>query len=132
MSMITDIKDFHEKFGLEYNGKPRSLPGDMPDFRRDFMYEELQEYCDASVIDDKEEMFDALIDLMYVTLGTAYLHGFDFEEGWARVHAANMAKIRAVNTESAALVKAMGTGRDPTYDVVKPEGWTPATLADLL
>jgi len=91
----------------------------MQAFRIKFLIEELLEYCEAvgfevqinkdawgqvdiqqirgevrSVI-RQEDAFDSLVDLCYVALGTAYLHRFPFNEGWDRVQAANMQKIRA-------------------------------------
>lgn len=124
MDLFQDIIDFHEKFGLEYNGGPRILPDDLAQYRMGFLGEELREYMDGWAIGDQEEMFDGLIDLVYVALGTAYLHGFDFNEGWNRVHEANMQKIRALKEEDST--------RGSTYDVVKPEGWQPASLKDLV
>lgn len=135
---VRDIEDFHKKFGLEYNEGPRMLPRDLAKFRADFMYEELDEYFDhlpadketqiseAADVFRKEKSFDALIDLVYVALGTAYLHGFDFREGWRRVHEANMAKVR-VDGETLE-----GSVRKSKYDVVKPQGWKAPDLKDLV
>src|SRR6185503_2978734 len=105
---MADIEAFHKKFGLEYEGKPRCLPLDLSEFRKKFMTEELEEYCASTDLaqailrgdippnhDLRHEMvnsLDALVDLVYVALGTAYLHGFDFREAWRRVHEANMKK----------------------------------------
>lgn len=137
---VRDIVDFHEKFGLAYDGKPRGLDREMSIFRRDFMKEELREYEDNAVglqfelgleklNHDKvnkhlEEMLDAFVDLVYVALGTSYLHGFDFKEAWRRVHKANMAKVRAE--------RASDSKRGSAYDVVKPEGWTAPDHSDLV
>jgi predicted HAD superfamily Cof-like phosphohydrolase len=50
-------------------------------------------------------------------------NGFDFDEGWRRVHAANMSKVRATDA----------TGkRKSQWDVVKPEGWVAPTMEDLV
>lgn len=66
-----NITAFHEKMGLTYSGwGPRTLPSDLYQFRVRFMNEELKEYRTAK---SNEDRFDALIDLAYVTLGTAYL-----------------------------------------------------------
>ncbi len=78
MSQWQDIKDFHEKFGLVYDGPPRSLPQDLASFRTNFLIEETDEYILAS---KRADELDALVDLVYVAMGTAYLHGFDFDEG---------------------------------------------------
>lgn len=140
---LQDIRDFHKKFGLEYNGPPRALSGELAAFRRRFMEEELREWVDhifasnleltlTDVPDPEvyrhhlEQTLDALVDLMYVLLGTAHLQGFDdiFEEAWRRVHAANMNKVRATS--------AADSKRGSTLDVVKPEGWEPPTHTDLL
>jgi len=138
-SYFNDIRDFHEKFSLEYNGPPRQLHGDFGQFRSKFMAEELAEYlgfddaekkffCDLAVMKSEwtslEHQLDALVDLVYVAVGTAYMHGFDFDEAWRRVHEANMKKVRAV--------KASDSLRGSTYDVVKPPGWKPADLSDLV
>ena len=121
---VSDMAEFHEKFGLTYRGRPRPLPEEMGDFREEFMCEELSEYALAKVDNNLEKQFDALIDLVYVALGTAYLHGFDFKEGWRRVHEANMKKVRAQ--------RASDSLRGSTFDVVKPAGWTPPDLSDLV
>jgi predicted HAD superfamily Cof-like phosphohydrolase len=117
MSQWTDIVDFHEKFGLQYEGPARSLPQDLSSFRLNFMIEETDEYILA---EKRADQLDALVDLVYVAMGTAYLHGFDFEEAWRRVHEANMAKVRGPSQRSG------------EYDVIKPEGWKPPYLGDLV
>lgn len=149
---FTDIRDFHEKFGLEYNGGPRELESDLALFRIGFMIEELAEYAQSSgfvnitrLLNDLHEeikkqnrwvvgriengrdleiQFDSLIDLVYVALGTAYFHGVDFDEGWRRVHSANMKKIRVERPED--------SKRGSSFDVVKPRGWRPPDLSDLV
>ena len=124
MSVLQDIIDFHKKFGLEYNEGPRQLPLELQEFRTNFLDEELQEYKDAVESGDLEKAFDGLIDLVYVAVGTAYLHGFQFDEGWDRVQAANMAKVRAERADQ--------SKRGTAYDVIKPEGWQAPDLSDLV
>src|SRR5271168_4949485 len=41
---FNDIRQFHEKFELSYNGKPRVLDEELEEFRVGFMAEELVEY----------------------------------------------------------------------------------------
>jgi predicted HAD superfamily Cof-like phosphohydrolase len=138
--LFRDIQGFHEKFGLAPTDDPgHRLPDDVLKFRIKFMFEELQEYVDAvggsygcpnvSIDPAKfhaEDAFDALIDLAYVALGTAYLHRFPFNEGWARVQAANMKKVRASGDDDPL------SKRKHNKDVVKPPGWLPPVLTDLL
>jgi predicted HAD superfamily Cof-like phosphohydrolase len=147
--LFGDIAAFHEKFKLEYAGNARDLSEELLRFRIDFMVEELIEYVfpygnnvalDTLRDDFKKIMtgnatpavtqaglakrFDALIDLVYVALGTAYLYGFNFNEGWRRVQRANMSKVRAERVDQST--------RGSTFDVVKPVGWTPPVLDDLV
>lgn len=125
--MLGMVREFHEKFELRYDGPPRQLPGDMGKFRRDFMLEEIDEHFNAEYDSDLEKQLDALVDLAYVLFGTAYLQGFTpekFYEAFRRVHAANMLKVRALKAED--------SKRGSTYDVVKPEGWQPPDLSDLV
>lgn len=114
--LMTDLEEFHHKFGLYYSGKPRELPSDLAEFRAKFMFEELYEYCTAK---NNEDRLDALVDLCYVAIGTAQMHGFDFHKAWKIVHKANMAKIRKPSGRS-------------EYDIVKPEGWTAPDLSSLV
>jgi predicted HAD superfamily Cof-like phosphohydrolase len=138
--LFRDIGRFHEKFELKPTDDPgHRLPDDVLEFRIKFMFEELQEYVDAvggsygcpnvsidSAKFDAEEAFDALIDLVYVALGTAYLHRFPFNEGWDRVQAANMKKVRASGDDDPL------SKRKHSKDVVKPPLWEPPILKDLL
>lgn len=137
---MADIVAFHKKFEVDYAGPPRQLPTDLLDFRVKFLKEELREYEDDAnalachLLTDKtdvantthllEKQLDALVDLVYVALGTAHLHGFDFDEAWRRVHEANMKKIRTARAED--------SKRGSTHDVVKPEGWEPPSHTDLV
>jgi len=149
--MYEDIKNFHTKYQLQYEGTPRELPTDLALFRIGFMCEELAEYavacgftaiarqlndlhqhikvenrwlCKQNEVRNVEKQFDSLIDLVYVALGTSYMHGFDFDEGWRRVHEKNMTKVRVLRQEDST--------RGSTYDVVKPKNWTPPDLSDLV
>lgn len=118
---VGDIAKFHEKFGLDYDGPPRKIDGELKNFRAEFLEEEVMEYQESQAQADE---FDALIDLLYVAFGTLYLHGYPVEEGWRRVHEANMKKVRAK--------KESDSKRQSTYDVVKPVGWTAPDLRDLV
>lgn len=122
--MYKDIEEFHIRFGLNYDGKPRELNEKLQQFRIKFLEEELEEYKRAVIENNLHDAFDALIDLVYVTLGTAHLHGFDFIEGWKRVHKANMKKIRVEYKSQ--------SKRNSLHDVIKPKDWEHPNLDDLL
>lgn len=144
---MADVAAFHVKFGLAYGGKPRTMPDEMRNFRMGFLREEADEYADhldqmglllsmarrGMVLTDRERsevptvlggQLDALVDLVYVALGNAYMQGFDFDEAWRRVHVANMAKQRALEDGD--------SERGGRFDVIKPPGWTPPDHTDLV
>lgn len=122
--LVADIHDFHERFGLQPAEKSGDVSDELLNFRYAFMKEELDEFSEAMKTRDNEAMFDALIDLVYVAIGTAYLCNWPFNTGWSRVHTANMKKQRAESKEQ--------SKRDTAFDVVKPFDWTPPVLSDLV
>lgn len=121
---ILDIAEFHQKFGQGYSGEPRQMTADEAKFRLTCLREEVDELEEAIKGSDLEKQFDAIIDLVYFALGTAYRQGLPFQRGWQRVHAANMAKELSS--------KANPSKRSFQMDVVKPKGWEPPVLLDLL
>jgi predicted HAD superfamily Cof-like phosphohydrolase len=119
-----DVEAFHYKFGIAYTGKPRELPEDYHQFRAARLEEEAREYREAKNL---AERLDAIIDTIYIAIGSAHLHGFDnarFYEAWRRVQTANMAKERASKANPGKYKVGM--------DIVKPPGWTAPDLSDLL
>lgn len=143
-----DVGRFHSKFGLDTplnrGVGPRCFDAELMRFRIKFMLEELKEFIagcgwvlandddgnliiiapNRSVI-DHAQTFDALLDLVYVALGTAHLMGYPWQEGWKRVQQANMQKVRAKEDGS-------DSKRGSSFDVVKPPGWTPPDIESLL
>jgi predicted HAD superfamily Cof-like phosphohydrolase len=118
------VKAMHTKFELANTTGPTHLTDEEKLFRARAMQEELNEIRAACLIGDLEQYFDGIIDLVYVALGAAYLAGLPFEEGFRRVHEANMKKVRAITAED--------SKRGSTYDIVKPAGWEAPVLDDLL
>ncbi len=124
-NLFQDIIDFHKHYGLEGSAKPRPMISyNLQNARIIHMHEELHEYMKSVQKDDMLNALDALVDLVYVALGTAYFHGFDFNEAWRRVHEANMRKVRVDAAEN--------SKRGTKFDVVKPEGWIGPDLEDLV
>lgn len=117
---IQDVKDFHDKFNIPIPHSPKMLQSDVFEYRRKFLQEELDEYAYAYKNGDYLEMVDALLDLIYVAIGTLLLMGLKpvvIRETWAEVQRANITKERVKTAEH--------SKRGHTLDVVKPEGWTP-------
>lgn len=153
-SNFEDVGRFHEKFGLhnasnigDQGPRPEASP-EMRQFRANFLLEEVAEYVEAiggkveiselvvagarsitvTVPEDAEidhgKAFDALIDMVYVALGTAHLEGYPWQKGWDMVQRANMLKQRAQSADE--------SKRGSALDVVKPEGWTAPNIDALL
>jgi predicted HAD superfamily Cof-like phosphohydrolase len=141
-----DVQEFHRKtFGVDDGDlPPRELRGDelSVDFvtalnnlagmlaektdekslRLRLILEELCEYVGAMARHDLVEQFDALLDLAYIIIGTADHQRFPFNAGWTEVHRSNMDKV-------------CGPGRPMLRNdgkVMKPEGWVPPRLAEVL
>ena len=110
MSQYKDIKDFHKKFKFKQGKGIESMDYNFSNWRVDFLMEEIAELTDALDNKDDVEILDALIDICYVAMGTAWLMGFPFEEAWKEVQRSNMEKIREPSERS-------------ENDVIKPEGW---------
>lgn len=122
-TMWMDILRFHKRFGIEGKSYEKHAARDH-NFRLGFLQEELEEYEKALDSDNKPEALDALVDLVYVAMGTAYMYNWNFAEAWDRVHAANMAKVRASS--------ASDSKRNHENDIVKPPGWQAPNLEDLV
>ncbi len=127
-----DVRDFHQKFELLCFDKPARLTKRKLVERVEFMQEELNEFIEGcglitmenadspgipvlSYEDDGEQdlakQADALVDLVYVALGTAVMLGLPWDWLWDDVQRANMAKVRGM------------TKRGHAVDVTKPPGW---------
>ena len=118
--LIEDVEEFHKKYGLEYKDPiSRHLSPEEKEFRIRCLNEEIREYMEATTL---TEELDAILDLVYFAIGTAYRHGFSFYDGWKEVHRSNMSKIRATKRED--------SKREFELDVIKPEGWEPPNLKE--
>lgn len=119
-NMLHDVFDFHQKFGFKFPKHPTLMSSKEAAFRLEFLQEELNELKEAHIKGNLHDQFDALIDLVYVALGTAYRMGLPFQAGWNIVHEANMTKVRGPSKRSG------------EFDIIKPPGFVKPDLTDLL
>ena len=77
---------------------------------------EINEMATAYNEQDLPGVFDALVDLVYVAKGGAYLQGLPWGKGWEAVHQANMEKVNDIS------------GVDGKRGVRKPKGWVAPNL----
>lgn len=115
--VFKDIRKFHFKFQISKNGKPGKLFGKNLELRKKLLEEELEEYLIALRQENLEDQIDALIDIMYVCVGTLEVMGVKPEKHWKEVHKANMRK-KIATTEFLSKRGIIG-------DLYKPEGWIP-------
>lgn len=120
---FADVLAFHQKFGLLNFERPGHLTAGKLQERIEFLQEELDEFkegCgiegvgggyESSGVQDLAKQADALVDLVYVALGTAVMLGLPWDWLWNDVQRANMAKVRGM------------TKRGHQVDVTKPPGW---------
>ena len=108
-----DVYNFHKYFQLLHHMQPGHLTQRKLNERVAFMQEELNEFIEAAKTQDLTKQADALVDLVYVTLGTAVMLGLPWHALWKIVHQANLKKERRVSL----------TGDH--HDVVKPIHWIP-------
>ena len=122
--LLKDIDSFHKKYKFEKNEKV-GIPDDneLVNFRTSFLMEELAEYTQAITKKDSAAALDALVDIVYIALGTAWLFNLPFERAWEQVQKANMSKIRT---------KSKSKKRGTSFDVVKPKGWTAPDIEQII
>lgn len=125
---FNDVAEFHRKFDLPTfwdDVEPHLLDDELTAFRTKFMEEELEEFKTAVAQGNLADAADALVDLVYVAMGTAHMMHLPWHELWAEVQRANMAKARAAQDGS-------DSKRGSAFDVVKPEGWRPPDIEGVL
>lgn len=119
--MFDDVKAFHYQFGQLVHNKPVHLTLRKLQERLRFLNEELNEEFGAALEpQDLVEQADALVDLVYVALGTAVMLGLPWDELWNDVQRANMAKEVGIGK------------RGNLVDVIKPPGWVPPKTLEIL
>lgn len=121
---VHDVHTFHRKFMVPMSPVPAFLDPAAHEFRFKFLHEELAEFQQAYGLGDLEKAFDALLDLVYVAVGTALMMGLPWGAGWERVQKANMEKELAKPDGS-------NSKRGSPLDVVKPAGWVAPKHWDL-
>lgn len=143
-SYFDDVGKFHVKMGLPVallaEGGRTPVDGRLPvevqpqllervvlDFRTDFLFEELREWIEANAEGDLARAADALVDLVYVALGTAHFMGLPFNALWNEVQRANLEKRPWREGDPIKPRNSVGA-----LDIVKPEGWRPPDVEGVL
>lgn len=119
-----DVVHFNVRFGLPAPTTPQLLDETTQLYRENFLLEELDEFAEAYRAGNLTDAADALVDLVYVALGTAVMMGLPWQQLWDEVQRANMSKVRATSVDE--------SKRGSTLDVVKPPGWVAPDISAVL
>lgn len=107
------VQEFQRVFNHPVADKPTSLTTSRGKVRYTFLLEEINEFLEAVNNQDLVEQADAMIDTIYVALGTLVEMGVEPDDLFQIVHQANMSKLFPDGL--------------PHYNeigkVIKPEGW---------
>lgn len=109
------VRDFNVKFGATVGDSPAIRD---PELRAALIEEEAKETIDAIKAGDLVGAVDGICDLIYVAVGAAVAFGVELGPVFNEVHRSNMAKE--------------GGPTRPDGKVLKPAGWTPPRIAELL
>ena len=92
---VTQLKEFHKAFGLPLRNTPTIMPLNEFTLRYRILTEEINELLSGYNNNDLIEVTDAIIDSMYVLIGTAVQFGIAdrLEQCFDEVHKSNMSKL---------------------------------------
>lgn len=137
MDIFKLVKETHEqKTDAQFNNPLKVITGpkdyndlrqELKNLRIDRLQEEVDEFKLAVERRNTHDQLDALVDIVYIALGTAYLQGFDFNEAFRRVDLANKTKVLASTCENVAESK-----YNNPLDWVKPRYFIKPDLTDLV
>lgn len=120
-TLVKDVGDFHKRMNCFVSPVPADLSIDLAAMRLNLLEEEMDEYTTAVCANDLTEVFDALLDIIYIAVGTGLAYGLPMADGWNEVHRSNMAKLH----NGVAVKRADGK-------ILKPKGWVGPQLKALI
>jgi predicted HAD superfamily Cof-like phosphohydrolase len=117
---IKDIKEFQKAFGCNVQEQPYIPSKEISTLRISLLLEEVQELVKAKEDEDIVEITDAIVDIMYIILGTACEYGvIDYlPAAWDLVHRNNMTKVGPDGKVQ----------RRPDGKIMKPENYVKVEL----
>ena len=90
------VKEFQTAFGQPVANRLNMLTSERCDLRHRILQEEVNELYSALFYNNHVEVADAIIDCIYILLGTAIevgITGEQLEQCFAEVHRSNMSKL---------------------------------------
>lgn len=94
-NLVDKLKEFNAAFGIKTEYSPTIPDTEVIKLRFKLALEELNEFIDACQTKNHEKIFDALVDQLYILIGTAHMFGMAdaLEAGFNEVHRSNMTKL---------------------------------------
>ena len=95
---LVQVATFQKSFNSVYNTEPTLLKEEDWKLRYKLSLEELDEYKEACEQGDIVEIFDAILDRLFLAFGDAVCHGLQDKliEGFEEVNRSNMSKLDEV------------------------------------
>ena len=114
---LAQVETFQKSFNSVYNTEPTLLKEEDWKLRYKLSLEELDEYKEACEQGNIVEIFDAILDRLFLAFGDAVCHGLQDKliEGFNEVVASNMSKLDEVGLP-------IINGEDDVWDESKPKG----------
>lgn len=123
MSCCGDITDFEGLLGEIIEHQPPLPPAEVMkqvDRYITLIHEEVEELQDART---REQALDAIMDILFVTIGLGVTLGFPLKDAWEEVCRSNMTKI---DKKTGQVI------RREDGKILKPEGYSPPDLKKVL
>lgn len=95
--LLRKVAEFNKAFGVENQMLPTVPDKAIIELRYKLALEELDEFKEAAEAGNLTGMLDALVDQLYILLGTVHTCGMGIalEDGFYEVHRSNMTKLDA-------------------------------------
>lgn len=133
IKQINQLKDFQRSFGGLVNNEPTLIPRENWLLRLNLSQEELDEYKDACEDEDLVEVFDSILDRLFLAFGDAVEHGFGdiLEKGFDEVYRSNMSKL---DDNGIAIINGVGVIDEtrPLGKVLKSKNYSEPNLKHFL
>jgi predicted HAD superfamily Cof-like phosphohydrolase len=111
---LEDVSKFcRDVIHLEAPDKPATLSAERAEFYVGAVKEEIKEFLDATARGNVPDAADAVVDLIYFSLGRLYEMGVPAQVAFDAVQRANMRKVRGMKKREV----------QHEDDAVKPSGW---------
>lgn len=121
VDMISDVRGFQHAAGIPMEPSPLLPPGTTTIRRVSRLREEFEEYLEAEEKRDLAKIARELIDIIYVAIGTMFCYGLPVGQLFRVVHLANLAKGEPD-----------GFRRTPEGKIIKPPGWRPPAVSQVI